>query len=148
MPRNDSRLIEAITRKQRVDHWGSAPDPGICRFGANLGERAGRQLPPQSPILAPETALRLFPNRALSSVQAKPIVTHQIAAHKKETQTPYDSVKVVRSESLAVLDTARRFEIPPVWANSNEPVDADLIASDPCPHVALNGVALTARNSH
>ncbi len=35
------------------------------------------------------------------------------------------SAKVVRS------NPPRRIEIPPVWANSNEAVDAELIASDP-----------------
>ena len=60
------------TSKKTVRSWGSAPDPGIYRFGANLGddEDRGDRWPPQSPILAPGTALRLFPNSALSSAQA------------------------------------------------------------------------------
>jgi hypothetical protein len=41
-----------------------------------------------------------------------------------------------------------KLEIPPVWVNSNGTVDAGLRPAEARPHDALNGVALTVRNSH
>ena len=69
-----------LDRMQRRDQhqwsWGSAPDPGIYRIRANLGDRRerGDSSPPQSPILAPGTALGSVPTVALSSAQAASIV--------------------------------------------------------------------------
>ena len=71
--------------------------------------------PLSSPILAPEAALGVFPNRALSSVQVMIIIAQK--GEKKHN----GSAKVVRSESLGIR---QRLEIPSVWVNSNVAVDA------------------------
>ena len=92
--------------------------------------------PLSSPILAPEAALGLFPNRALSSVQVMTIIA------KKGEYQHNDSAKVVRSESLGIR---QRLEIASVWANSNAPVDA-VTKDRSCSyklHVTVNGVAVT-----
>ena len=116
--------------------WGSAPDPGIYRIDANLGERGGGAWPPALrswPLLA---ALGLRPRRALSSAQVACNL-----AQKQRSHTKNDSPAVVRSELLAAAQDPSPLS----------QLEADLGCGGFKPkasqHDALNGVAHWARNS-
>jgi hypothetical protein len=108
----------------------------------------GGIVPPHS-VLAPGTALRLLPSRALSSAQAKVIVTvpegDDLAEINREETRDHDSDPVVRSELLS--GNLRSLPLGPTrvgpWMRRRQPAMAE--ASQ---HDALYGVALTARNSH
>jgi hypothetical protein len=54
------------------------------------------------------------------------------------------------SDRLFDLSCSWQLEIPPVWANSSRTVDAAALARNgrSRQHDALDGVALTVRNSH
>ena len=113
----------------------------IYRISANLGEKKerGDNVSPPSPILAPGTALGSVPTVALSSAQVMSILTH---GEKKE-------IRPTKIRRRLFDPSCLQLEIPPVWANSNVSLDAAATASGlASQHVALDGVAPTARNSH
>jgi hypothetical protein len=65
-----------------------------------------------------------------------------------QTREERRRIKIRPGCSIGVA--VRQLEIPPVWANSSRTVDAAVWASNGRgqQHVALDGVALTVRNSH
>ena len=107
----------------------------------------GGIVPPHS-VLAPGTALGLLPSRALSSAQAKGIVAASPCWRIGQDREEIEGTKGRSGCSIRVAWW--QLEIPPVWANSREDLDAAVWASNGRgqQHDALDGVALTVRNSH
>ena len=107
----------------------------------------GGIVPPHS-VLAPGTALGLLPSRALSSAQANGMVAQgqrTLESHRDKKEAERTTIRPGCSIRVAL-----QLEIPPGWANSNVSLDAaappEMVAATS--HDAVNGVALTGRNSH
>jgi hypothetical protein len=107
----------------------------------------GGIVPPPS-VLAPGTALGLLRSRALSSAQAKGIVLASRGWRIGQNREENEETKGRSGCSIRVV--LWQLEIPPVWAYSRCDLDAAAGASNGRgqQHDALDGVALTARNSH
>src|SRR5262249_27870551 len=107
----------------------------------------GGLVPPHA-VLAPGTALRLLRSRALPSAQVRGIVGAPKGCRTGQNREEKRGAQLRPGCSIGVA--VRQLEIPPVGPTRVGPWMRRLSSAmgEAGQHVAVYGVALTARNSH